>query len=177
MTAIAFQILASAAVIGALVLVIGARSTVGAGLGAVATSIAVAGLFALLAAPFLAIVQLLLVVGAGGVGLLFVVLLVDLEAERMPARSIRRRVVNALGVIAAASLAGLVVLTLASTPRADLPVDADVGGVFALGEALYRGFAAPLVGLSLVLLAGLVASRVLVAAGPHENEGDGETRR
>jgi len=158
---IAFHLLSTIAVTGAFVLVIGARSTVGAALGGVATSVAVAGLFALLAAPFLLIVQLLLVVGAGLVGLLFVVLLVDLEAEPLPARSTRRRVVSAFGVIAAVSLAGLVVLTLNSTPRPDLPVDADVGGLFALGETLHREYAAPLVALSLVLLTGLVASRVL----------------
>jgi len=157
----AFLILASAALLGAAVLVFGARTTVGAALGAVVCSVSVAGLFALLSAPFLALSQILLVTGAGGIGLLFVVLLVDLEAVRLPPRSLRRRFVNAVGVIGAASLAGIVALTLESTPRADLPVDADVGAVFALGETLFREFAAPLVGLSLVLLTGLVASRVL----------------
>ncbi len=168
-----FHLLAAATLLGALVLIFGARSTVGAALGAVGSSIAVAGLFALLSAPFLAIAQLLLVVGAGLVGLLFVVLLVDLDSERLPARSVRRRVVNGLGVIAAASLAGIVVLTLESTDRPDLPVDAAVGGLFSLGETLYREFAAPLVGLSLVLLTGLVASRVLAgvdAGDTHEGE-------
>jgi NADH-quinone oxidoreductase subunit J len=164
-TTVAFHLLAVASVVGAIALIFWARSTVGAAMGAVLASIAVAGLFALLSAPFLSITQLLLVVGAGGAGLLFVVLLVDLEAERLPARSVRRRIVNGLGVIAAASLAGVTVLTLESTPRPDLPVDANVGGVFALGETLYREFAAPLVGLSLVLLAGLVASRVLAGEG------------
>lgn len=160
-SAIAFHVLAVAAVLGALSLVLWARSTVGAALGAVSCSIAIAVLFALLAAPFLAIAQLLLVVGTGGAGMLFVVLLVDLESDRLPARSVRRRVVNALGVIASASLAGIVVMTLESTPRPDVAIDPGVGGVFALGETLYRDFAAPLVALSLVLLAGLVASRML----------------
>ncbi len=160
-----FHLLAALAVGGALVLILAARTTVGAAMGAVLCQLAVAGLFALLAAPFLGLAQLLLVIGAGGVGLLFVVLLVDLESQRLPARSVRRRVVNALGVIAAASLAGVVLLTLESTPRPDLPVDAGLGGVFALGQTLYREFAAPLVGVSLVLLAGLVASRVLAGEG------------
>ncbi len=162
---IGFQGLAAVAVVGALVLILTARTTVGAAMGAVLCQLALAGLFTLLAAPFLGVAQLLLVIGAAGVGLLFVVLLVDLESEPLPARSVRRRVLNALGVIAAASLAGVVLLTLESTPRPDLPVDAGLGSVFALGETLYREFAAPLVGLSLILLVGLVASRVLADEG------------
>lgn len=158
---LAFHAMAALALAGTMVLIFGARSTVGAALGGVITSIAVAGLFGLLAAPFLLIAQLLLVVGAGLVGLLFVVLLVDLEAVPLPARSTRRRVVSAIAMIAAISLAGLIALTLVSTPRPDLPVHADVGGLFALGDTLHREFAAPLVGLALVLLTGLVASRVL----------------
>ncbi len=170
---LAFHALSALALVGAIVLILSARTTVGAALGAVTTSFAAALLFALLAAPFLAIAQLLLVVGAGLVGLLFVVLLVDLDASRLRARPLRRRFVNALGAIAAACLAGLMALTLESTPRPDLPVDAGAGGVFALGETLYREFAAPLVGLSLILLTGLVASRLLSGITA---AGDGDER-
>jgi NADH-quinone oxidoreductase subunit J len=156
-----FFVLSAAAVLGALILVIGARSTVGAALGAVGSSVAVAGLFALLSAPFLFIAQLLLVTGASLVGLLFVVLLVDLEADRLATRTLRRRLVSGFGVIATASLMGVLALSLESTRRVDLPVDSDLGGAFAMGRALYGDFAPVLVALSLAMLTALVATRVL----------------
>jgi NADH-quinone oxidoreductase subunit J len=159
-----FLVLSAAAVLGALILVIGARSTVGAVLGAVGSSVAIAGLFALLAAPFLFVTQLLLVTGASLVGLLFVVLLVDLEAGRLPERTTRRRLVSGFGVIATASLMGVLALSLESTRRVDLPVDSDLGGAFAMGRALYGDFAPALVALSLVMLTALVAARVLSPA-------------
>jgi len=162
---IAFFVLSTAAVLGALVLVFGARATVGAALGSVGSAAATAGLFALLAAPFLFVVQLLLVVGASLVGLLFVVLLVDLEAAPLPARTPRRRLVTGVGVIAAASLAGFLALVLASTRRVDLPVDADLGGSFAIGRILYGELAPALVALSLLVLSAIVSTRVLAAPG------------
>lgn len=156
-----FFVLAAASVAGAVVLVFGARTTVGAALGAVGSSLAVGGLFALLSAPFLFVTQLLLVAGAALLGLLFVVLLVDLEAVGLPARSARRRVVNGLGVIAASVLTGLLAITLESTPRTSAEVDAGLGGAFAIGRTLYGEFAPPLVALSLIMLSALVAARVL----------------
>jgi NADH-quinone oxidoreductase subunit J len=161
----AFFVLSLAAVLGSLVLVFGARSTVGAGLGSVGSAVATAGLFALLAAPFLFVVQLLLVVGASLVGLLFVVLLVDLEAGPLPARTMRRRLVTGFGVIAAASLAGFLALVLASARRVDLPVDSDLGGAFAIGRILYGELAPALVALSLLVLTAIVSTRVLAVSG------------
>lgn len=166
-----FFVLAAAAVLGAFILIFGARSTVGAALGAVGSSLAVAGLFALLSAPFLFVAQLLLVTGATLVGLLFVVLIVDLEADRMPARTPRRRLVAGFGVIAAASLVGVLALSLESTRRSDTAVDLALGGAFAVGRVLFGEFAPLLVALSLVMLTALVATRVLV---PGEPPADGE---
>lgn len=165
MLELAFFVLSTAAVLGALVLVFGARSTVSAALGSVGSAVATAGLFALLAAPFLFVVQLLLVAGASLVGLLFVVLLVDLEAGPMPARTLRRRLVSGFGVIAAASLTGLLALVFGSAQRADLPVDSDLGGAFALGRIVYGDLAPALVALSLLVLAAIVSTRVLSASG------------
>jgi len=161
----AFFVLSAAAVLGALILAFGARSTVSAVLGSMGSAMATAGLFALLAAPFLFVVQLLLVAGASLVGLLFVVLLVDLEAAPMPARTTRRGLVTGFGVITAASLAGFLALVLGSTQHVDLPVDADLGGAFAIGRMLYGDLAPALVALSLLVLAAIVSTRVLAASG------------
>ena len=161
-----FFVLSAGAVLGAFILIFGARSTVGAALGAVGSSLALAGLFALLSAPFLFVAQLLLVSGAALVGLLFVVLIVDLEADRMPARTPRRRVVAGFGVIAAASLLGVLALSLESTRRTDAAVDVALGGAFAVGRVLFGEFAPLLIALSLVMLTALVATRVLVPGAP-----------
>ena len=165
MEQVVFAIMAAAAFVGAFTLVFGARTTVGAAIGALTTCFSMAGLFVLLSAPFLSLFQLFLVCGAVVVGLLFVILLVDLESSRWPARSIRRRLVNGVGAVLAVALVGFVALTLESARRVDLPVDPDLGDYFSLGALLFGEYAPVLVGLALVVLAGLVGVRVL---------GDGE---
>jgi NADH:ubiquinone oxidoreductase subunit 6 (subunit J) len=162
-----FYALAATALGGAMILIIGARSTVGAAVGAVITSLSFVGLFALLAAPFLALAQLLLVVGAALAGLLFVVLLVDLEASRLPARSSRRRVTSVAGAVAAAALSGFIALSLSSMDRVDLDlhVDLGLGGYWAMSQALFGDFVAPMLVLALIVLTAIVGAMVFGSAG------------
>jgi NADH:ubiquinone oxidoreductase subunit 6 (subunit J) len=163
----AFGLLAGAAGL----LAVTSRHVVHAALWLVVSLGALAGVYLVLGAEVVALVQLLVYVGAVVVLVLFALMLTrapigvrtDLDAGR------GQRVAAAL---AGVSLAGLLGGTLlVAVGDATVTPDLATGGPVPIGVAIFGGWALPFELLSLLLLAALVAALALARHAPAD-EGD-----
>ncbi len=115
---------------------------------------ALAGLFVLLHAFFLAAVQILVYAGAVMVLFLFVIMLLDLKEE------VRRRIKTiraALSLAAVGAVAAVVLHSIwTANPGAKLAAPTLVGGTAPLGRLLFQQFALPFEILSLLLLVAML---------------------
>ena len=162
--AAAFYITAAVAVFSALMVVL-AKNPVRAVLFLILTFFCAAGLFVLQGAEFLAMILVIVYVGAVAVLFLFVVMMLDIDFAALKA-----------GVSANAPLGGLVALTLAGvlaltgfawveaeTARASIqsPTPADVDNVAALGGLIYERYVLFFQLSGLVLLVAMIGAIVL----------------
>ena len=154
---IAFVIVGVAAVVGAF-RVVTARNVVRAALYLVVTLSAVAGVYLLLAAEFVAWVQILIYVGAIVILFLFGLMLTKAPIGREALDNQRRGVAF---LVAVAILGGLVYLIQGAfdwdAPRID-PIE---GSVASVGTSLFSRFVLPFEVISLLLLAALIGAIVL----------------
>lgn len=162
--AIAFYTFA-AFILGFAVLVITTRNTVHSILFLVANFLFVAGLYAMLGAEFLAVIQILVYAGGIVVLYLFVVMLVNLK--RPPETHEDARRLSKLGlVMAGAVLAELVAIAFYSygrTPAAPLGRTATgfMGNTERVGLALYTEYLIPFEVASMLLLVAMIGAIVL----------------
>lgn len=152
-------------------LAVTSRQVVHAALWLVVALGSLAGIYLVLGAEIVALVQILVYVGAVVVLVLFALMLTrapigprdDLDAPR------GQRVVAALAGLAVAGLLGGALLAAAGDARID--VEATRGGPRAVGEAVFGGWVLAFELLSVLLLAALIAA-LAVSRGRHE-EADG----
>jgi NADH-quinone oxidoreductase subunit J len=155
---VAFLLLA---VVGGLagLLVVTSRNVVHAALYLVVALSSVAGVYLLLAAPFVAFVQVIIYVGAIVVLILFGIML-----TRAP---VGRRVLdNTLRARVGAAVIGLGVFTMLTWFMADAWAGQRIAGqavtsTAALGTSLFRNYVLPFEAVSLLLLAALIGAIVL----------------
>ncbi|MGN6130916.1 MAG: NADH-quinone oxidoreductase subunit J family protein [Nocardioidaceae bacterium] len=160
--------------VGSALLVVTTRNLVHAALWLVVTLGSVAGVYLLLAAEFVAWVQVLIYVGAVVVLLLFALMLTKAPTGPQDAVEMRRVVPAAL---VAVLVAGLLAATVVAGFR-DVRIDLDravVGSAQVTGATLFRTWVLPFEVLSVLLLAALVGaialSRLRAASdGPPERE-------
>jgi NADH-quinone oxidoreductase subunit J len=158
---------------GSALLVVTTANMVHAALWLVVTLGSIAGIYLILAAEFVAWVQVLIYVGAVVVLLLFALMLTRAPTGRQTDLDARR-------VVPAAVVAGLVAVLLGVTVVAgfrDVRIDLDaavVGSAEATGETLFRSWVLPFEVLSVLLLAALVGAIVLSRLrGPEPSEEPG----
>lgn len=168
-----FDILAVIAVIAALGVVL-AHNPVHSALALVVTFVNLAGIFVILRAEFLAVVQIIVYTGAILVLVLFVIMLVRIDDlpdfhGGQPVQRIFGFVIGLvlLGEIAAAVLTRTVVGQ--PGPWTEENVTAAGGNVQVLGQLMYSGYVLPVQVTAVVLLVGTIAA--LVLARPDEPEG------
>ncbi|MFZ5848925.1 MAG: NADH-quinone oxidoreductase subunit J [Actinomycetota bacterium] len=146
--------------VGSALLVVTTDNMVHAALWLVVTLGAVAGVYLVLAAEFLAWVQVLIYVGAVVVLLLFALMLTKAPTGPQPRTELRR-------VVPAAVVAGLVGVLLVVTVIAgfgDVELDLDqtlVGSAAATGATVFEKWVLPFEVLSVLLLAALIGAIVL----------------
>ncbi len=160
-----FYLLAVVTGLGGLGVVL-ARNVVYATLFLIVALLGVAGLFLLLSAEFLAIVQVLIYGAAVTILVLFVIMLTRV-------RDVPRGVVGPqqpLALVVAASLLGLLAAAILGADWAALGATEEIHlvPVRQLGEVLFRRWSVPFEVASLVLLVALVGAIVL--ARPEEEE-------
>jgi NADH-quinone oxidoreductase subunit J len=157
-----FILLAVFAVATALAMVI-SRNTVNSALFLVLNMVSLAGIYLLLQAHFLAVIQILVYAGAIMVLFLFVIMLLNLDAERSLFTKFRFKYFFAFifGVIVCSQILYGIGSVSDMLPQV-VPEMTDVGTVEVIGEALYSEYILPfhIVGL---LLTAAASGAILIA--------------
>jgi NADH-quinone oxidoreductase subunit J len=151
-----FYFVAALAVLGALGVVL-ARNVVHAALFLVLALLAVAGVFILLSAEFLAIVQVLIYGGAVTILILFAMMLTRVRDLPQALDGPQRP----FAAIAAGAFLGLSVVSVVTAEWPNETEEIPVVPFNELGDALFRNWAAPFEVASLVLLVALIGAIIL----------------
>jgi NADH-quinone oxidoreductase subunit J len=172
---ILFYLFAAVAVLASL-LVIAQRNPIYSVLFLIASFGALSGLYVLLEAPFVAVIQIIVYAGAIMVLFLFVVMLLnaphedteeDLERGVRPPSAGRVRVFGALLAIA---LVGELIWVVLASRRAPIAIAGEgVSSVRVIGRTLFTDYAFPFEVTSVLILVALVGSVVLA----RRDRGDG----
>jgi NADH-quinone oxidoreductase subunit J len=156
---VVFVLLSLIAVVSAL-LVVTTTHLVHAALWLVVTLGSIAGIYLILAAEFVAWVQVLIYVGAVVVLLLFALMLTRAPTGPQPDLTVRRWAPAALVAVLVAVLLGATVVAGFRDVELDLS-GAVVGSAEVTGETIFRRWVLPFEVLSVLLLAALVGAIVL----------------
>ena len=122
------------------------------------TLVSLAGLYFLLLAPFVAVLQIIIYAGAILVLFLFVIMLLHAHSGEGPILKLRLQQPLAL-LLALALLGGLVAAYLRA--RWGAPAALELGTAQAVGTALFQEFLLPFEVASLILLVGILGAVVL----------------
>jgi NADH-quinone oxidoreductase subunit J len=155
--AIAFYVLATITVLSAL-LVVSARNPVRSVLWLIATFFTAAGLFVLVGAEFLAMLLVIVYVGAVAVLFLFVVMMLDIDFVELKQGFLSYL---PLGAFIALALLAELVLVGASTWGSAEPVTPTRFGAAELGAVLYEEYLLVFQASGLVLLLAMIGAIVL----------------
>jgi NADH-quinone oxidoreductase subunit J len=161
--------------IGGAIATITRRNLVTAVMCLVGTFLAIAGLFALLFAHFLTVIQVLVYAGAIMVLFVFVVMILNKEEEEPWA--LRGLVGKVLAGGALAYLLYRIITVLYNAPKSipEPPMMAQsFGTTQAMGNTLFSSYLFPFEAVSIVLLIAVVGALVLAHPG-HQNVGEEET--
>lgn len=159
MSQLLFLFLSLITVVTALMVVF-AKNPMYSVLSLIACFFTIAGHYILLSAQFLAIVHLIVYAGAIMVLFLFVVMLLNLNADSEPVKSNRLR-------MAAVIAAGLLLLTLLAAVKSTMPavfatpLRADMGSVQQVGQMLFTDFLLPFEISSILFLSAMIGAVVL----------------
>ncbi|NOX25893.1 MAG: NADH-quinone oxidoreductase subunit J [Deltaproteobacteria bacterium] len=157
-----FLAIGAATVIGALIAV-NAKSLIRAVTGLCLSLIGVAGLYYFLNSPFLALMEILIYVGAVGVAIAFAVMLAEPEQGDKPGRAIGLG--PFFGFIGGGMLVwGLVVVGL-KTKWPAAAVKINTGSMLAVGKALLGSYSMVFELISVVLLMAIIGALALGRRG------------
>ena len=165
LTGIAFYLLAAVAVVAGL-MVVTAKNPVHSVLWLILTFFSSAGLFVLLGAEFLAMLLVVVYVGAVAVLFLFVVMMLDVDFVRL--REGYARYLPLAAIVAGILLAEMIMISLAvvsggAAADAAGPVAAtpDMSNVEAIGRVLYTDYVYIFQAAGIVLLIAMIGAIVL----------------
>ena len=160
-TAVLFWFLSALAISGALMVVV-SKNPVYSILYLIITFFAISGHYVLLNAQFLAIVNIIVYAGAIMVLFLFVVMLMNLNAESEPPQ--KKRYLFFAGVIAGCSLMLVLVAALKTSSASNQLVqmkDGDVGLINNLGKVLFTQYVFPFEISSVLFLSAMIGAVVI----------------
>ena len=160
-TAVLFWFLSALAIGGALMVVV-SKNPVYSILYLIITFFAISGHYVLLNAQFLAIVNIIVYAGAIMVLFLFVVMLMNLNAESEPPQ--KKRYLFFAGVIAGSSLMLVLVAALKRSSAGNQLVqlkDGDVGLINNLGKVLFTEYVFPFEISSVLFLSAMIGAVVI----------------
>jgi NADH-quinone oxidoreductase subunit J len=152
--------------VAASVLVIGQRSPVYSVMLLIASFAALAGLYVLLDAPFVAVIQIIIYAGAILVLFLFVVMLLNAKKEAAGVRARHVAGPKGFGIVLAVVFGAELVWAVWHAATAHDPVGATasaqaVESVRTIGQVLYTDYAFPFEVTSLLIIVAMVGAVVL----------------
>ncbi|PKN14769.1 MAG: NADH-quinone oxidoreductase subunit J [Deltaproteobacteria bacterium HGW-Deltaproteobacteria-24] len=157
---IMFAALAFFAITGAIAMLL-YKSPIYAALGLLISVISVGGLFALLSASFMFMVQIIVYAGAIMTLLLFILMYLNIDEKDLPQEP-KRNFLIGLGIAIMLPINALILDTIAKMPQADMSiVEEGFGGVKEIGLILYKDWLIPFELISILLLVALIGSVVL----------------
>ena len=162
---IAFYLLATVAVVSGL-LVVTARNPVHSVLWLILSFFSAAGLFVLLGAEFLAMLLVVVYVGAVAVLFLFVVMMLDVDFVRL--REGYARYLPLAGIVAGVLLAEMIMVSItvvqggaARDATSPVPAGPDVTNIETIGRVLYTDYVYFFQAAGIVLLIAMIGAIVL----------------
>ena len=155
-----FIALAFFAITGAIAMIV-YQSPMYSALGVLVTMMSVAGMFALLNATFLFLVQIIVYAGAIMTLILFILMFLNINEEDLPDEPNKYRLII-IGAIIMLPLNILVIKAVSMLPEKDLStLDTTFGDLKPLGIVLYDNWIVAVELISILLLVALVGSVVL----------------
>ena len=154
-----FYVFAALAVVSALGMVLNVRNTVASAMSLVVTMIALAGIYLLLDAYLVAVIQIMVYAGAIVVLFLFVVMLLNLRHDAFAPG--RQWLVKAGALLLALVVLSELLRLFAGGMPTPLPPPAGFGGYRQVGIALYTDYVLLVEMASLLLLAAIVGALIL----------------
>jgi NADH-quinone oxidoreductase subunit J len=152
----------SALAVGSAIMVVASKSPVHSILFLIVTFFAISGHYVLLNAQFLAIVNIIVYAGAIMVLFLFVVMLMNLNADSEPPQ--KNKYILYGGTIAGASLLLVLVAALKTTATNDQMVETNVGHIGLienLGKILFTDYVFPFEISSVLFLSAMIGAVVI----------------
>ena len=130
-------------------------------LGLLISILAVSGLFALLSATFLFMVQIIVYAGAIMTLLLFILMFLNIDETDMPKEPNKVRNII-LGALAMLPLNVVILKAVSALPAKDMSIISEnFGGIKEIGMLLYQNWIVPFELVSILLLVALIGSVVL----------------
>ena len=162
----------SAILVFASLRVITARNPVHAALYLILAFFSAGGVWALLQAEFLAIAIVLVYVGAVMVLFLFVVMMLDINLDRIRQGFWSYLPLGAIvGLIMVAELGAVIAANYAGVPESEAPqIAAGVSNTKELGRLIYTDFVYPFELASVVLLVAIIAAIAITYRGPKKTK-------
>lgn len=151
-----FLILSLFAIAGALGMV-AFRQPVHGALSLILTIVALSGLFALLSASFLFMVQIIVYAGAIITLLIFIIMFLNVKEGNLP-KEPYKNITLFLGSIALIPLNFLILRSFAKLPMANTPLPHNFGDIKSLGLELFNHWLLPFELISILLLVALVGA-------------------
>lgn len=172
MTDIVFIALSLFAIAGAIVMLVN-KKPLNSALGLLITMLSIAGLFALLSASFLFMVQIIVYAGAIMTLILFILMFLNIKDEELPEEP-KKYMLIGLGAALMIPLNILILKAVSKLPNADLSiVEGDFGDIKPVGITLYNNWLVSFELISILLLVALVGSIVLAKRRkPKEKRGE-----
>jgi len=161
----------SAILIAASLRVITARNPVHAALHLILAFFTCGGIWSLLQAEFLAIAIILVYVGAVMVLFLFVVMMLDINLDRVRQGFWNYLPLGAmLGVLMVVEMGMVLGSKYLQVPAADVMTPAGVSNTKSIGALMFSEYVYPFELASIVLLVGMIAAIVLTYRGPKKTK-------
>lgn len=137
------------------------KNPIYAALGLLISILSVAGLFALLSATFLFVVQIIVYAGAIMTLLIFLLMFLNVSEEDMPEEPNKNKYLI-FGAIIMIPLNVLILKAVSNLPAKDMGViDSDFGGIKAIGMLLYQDWLLAFELISILLLVALIGAVIL----------------
>jgi len=159
MTDILFVLLSFFAIVGALGMV-SLHQPVHSALSLILTIIALSGLFALLSASFLFMVQIIIYAGAILTLFIFIIMFLNVKEANLP-KEPNKNITLFLGAIALLPFNFLILRAFYKMPLLSAPLEEDFGKIKPLGMELFTQWLLPFELISILLLVALIGAVVL----------------